>query len=65
MSQLKRIGKVSVPRYYFSDIPSIKKHERIQLIGFCDASGKAYAAVVYARVKTDDKASVTLVMSKS
>ncbi|XP_065062391.1 uncharacterized protein LOC135689168 [Rhopilema esculentum] len=65
MSQLKRIGKVSVPRYYFSDIPSIKKPERIQLIGFCDASEKAYAAVVYARVTTDDKASVTLVMSKS
>ena len=36
-----------------------------RLIGFCDASSKAYAAVVYLRVEDDDDVSVTFVAAKT
>ena len=63
MSALKDVGEISLPRYYFGTL--ICQPKKIQLIGFCDSSEKAYAAVVYARVAIEDKASVALVMSKS
>ena len=64
-SQLKNIGETSVPRNSFGTTED--KPERIQLIGFCDNSEKAYAAVVYAML-TDlglSGISVNLVMAKS
>ena len=63
MSALKDVGEISLPRYYFGTL--ICQPKKIQLIGSCDSSEKAYAAVVYARVAIEDKASVALVMSKS
>ena len=50
MTDLQADQHVRVPRYLLYDI-----HHEVDsytLVGFCDASKKAYAAVVYLRVKT-------------
>ena len=57
------MGEICLPRCYFGEIK--EKAAKIQLIGFCDSSEKAYAASVYARVTVNDETAVKLVMSKS
>lgn len=49
ISQLNCLNSVQVPRCYFSGNPCTK-----QLHGFCDASDKAFAAVVYLRSVYDN-----------
>ena len=39
--------------------------QTVRLIGFCDASSKAYAAVVYLWIETDENVSVTFVAAKT
>ena len=51
-----------IPRCYFSDIPDCPKS--VRLIGFCDASTKAYAAVVYLRIKDEAQVCVRFVAAK-
>ena len=63
VNQLEVVEEICLPRYYFDGIK--EKAAKIQLIGFCDSSEKAYAASVYARVTVNDETSVKLVMSKS
>ena len=63
VNELERVEEICLPRYYFDGIK--EKAAKIQLIGFCDSSEKAYAASVYARVTVNDETSVKLVMSKS
>lgn len=63
MAVMKRIQEMSMPRSYFNQLT--EKPEQIELIGFCDSSERAYAAVVYARIKVNDKVSCNLAMSKS
>ena len=36
-----------------------------RLIGFCDASSKAYAAVIYLRIEVDNNVNVTFVAAKT
>ena len=52
VADLQADQQVRVPRYLLCDV----HHEvdSYSLIGFCDASKKAYAAVIYLRVKTKE-----------
>lgn len=63
MKELEQANEISVSRYYFNELKA--KPEKIQLFGFCDSSEHAYAALVYAKVIINGKASVSLVMSKT
>ena len=63
IADLESIGSLSVPRYYFGDLQG--KPDKIELFGFCDSSETAYAAVVYAKITSQGRTSVKLVMSKT
>ena len=52
-----------IPRYYFHELDG--EIQRVALHGFCDASSKAFAAVVYLVVATDNRVSTRLVAAKS
>jgi hypothetical protein len=54
------ISLVRIPRWV-----SLTKRSHIQLHGFCDASEKAYAAVLYMRCEVNDQTSVTLLTAKT
>lgn len=57
---LKAFTTICVPWcYYFVPFGSVR------LIGFCDASLKSYAAVVYLRFENDDLAHVWFVAAKT
>ena len=55
--------QISIPRYYFHDVEG--DPISTTLCGFCDASTKAYAAVVYLRVETVCGARVQFILSKT
>ncbi|XP_067614542.1 uncharacterized protein [Eurosta solidaginis] len=58
--QYHEIDKIRIPRWVnFSPGTDIEIH------GFCDASEKAYAAVIYMRVKTDDNVCTNLLLAKT
>lgn len=60
-SELSILSNVIVPRWI-----GISNKSSIQLHGFCDASEKAYAAVVYVRYRNDNNEyKMSLIMSKS
>jgi hypothetical protein len=53
---------IEIPRYYFAGVMGeIRSYE---LCGFCDASAKAYAAVVYLLARTESATNVVLLCSK-
>ena len=52
-----------IPRCFFSDVSDCPKS--VRLIGFRDAFGKAYAAVVYLRIQGETQAHVRLVAAKT
>ena len=54
---------ISLPRSYFSD--DVKLSISATLCGFCDASTKAYAAVVYLLLKTETHKTVRFVAAKT
>ncbi|XP_075155812.1 uncharacterized protein LOC142229153 [Haematobia irritans] len=54
------INSIRIPRW-FGYTPDCN----IQFHGFCDASEKAYAAVLYVRVESNDSVSTSLVSSKT
>jgi hypothetical protein len=57
---LKNIDQISIPRCIIPQVPS-----SIDLIGFCDASEKAYGAVVYLRVHIGESRHVSIISSKT
>lgn len=57
--QLKVLTQISLPRYTGSAVDSA------QLVGFCDASEKGYAAVFYLRTESQGRIAVTLLKSKT
>ena len=62
-SELKLLGTVCIPRYYF---PKQGKVSAVELHGFCDASESAYAAVIYFRaLKENGTSHISLIMSKT
>ena len=60
---LKQALPISIPRGYFSSVNG--QVESCSLYGFCDASKKAYAAVIYLVVLTPTQAYVQFVVSKT
>ena len=63
MTDLQIAQQIHIPRFLLCDI-----HHQVQfysLIGFCDASNKAYAANVSLRVKTLDRFYVNFLASKT
>ena len=63
VTDLRADRQIRVPRYLLCDV-----HHQVDsytLIGFCDASKKAYAAVVYLRVKTQEGLHVKFLTSKT
>ncbi len=62
-NQLHETRTISVPRYYFGRF--WERPSEIELIGFCDSSQSAYAAVVYGKISIKGQSSVSLIMSKS
>jgi len=61
-SELKALEQVHIPRHVQLEITPSKN---IQIHSFSDASQKAYAVVIFARVKVEDKVYVHLLQSKS
>ncbi|KAL1447525.1 hypothetical protein WDU94_012237 [Cyamophila willieti] len=61
MTQLEDIKKINIPRYFLCE-----NYKSVSLVGFADASGKAYAAVVYIRVMSaNDEVKIHLVRAKT
>ena len=60
--QLPALGDITVPRYCFL---LSKDDQVVELHGFSDASTKAYAAAIYARVVNGDAVQTTLLCAKS
>ena len=60
---LRGASPVSIPRYLLYDVSH--EVESYSLSGFCDASKRAYAAVVYLRVKTSVGYTVRFLASKT
>ncbi|XP_072948717.1 uncharacterized protein [Epargyreus clarus] len=58
---LLNVNNVKINRWYGTSADQ----DSIQLHGFCDASIKAYAAVVYCRVSSGDNVRTTLVAAKT
>ena len=63
ISGINVILSVSIPRGYFSGITSIATS--FTLCGFCDASTRAYAAVIYLLLGTDGHSVVRFVAAKT
>jgi len=63
ISDLNVAAPVSLPRSYLCEIEG--SLTSVTLCGFCDASTKAYAAVVYLLLKTEDHAVVRFVAAKT
>ena len=63
VSDLREGSPISIQRSYFDGIDG--DTTSATLCGFCDASTRAYAAVVYLMVKTDTQTAVRFVVSKT
>lgn len=61
IQELKKIPKFKVPRCYMK----IVQNYSVQMHVFCDASEKAFAAVVYLRMNTEDDVELSFVMAKT
>ena len=62
VSEFQRVA-TSIPRCYFELLA--KEEGQCSLIGFCDASAGAYAAVVYLRIEGSAGTMVNFVVSKT
>jgi hypothetical protein len=59
LSDHKNLKHIQIPRWIHAD-----KTSSIELIGFCDASGKAKAGMVYVRIMTNEGYKVSLLQAK-
>lgn len=59
-SNLREIATIKIPRWI-----GTSKSTKIELHGFCDASTKAYAAVIYCRTEKNGSYSVQILTSKT
>jgi len=59
MAELSKLGDVRIPRYFGGLSRETELHT------FCDASQKAYAAVVFGRIKDEERVKVNLLLAKS
>lgn len=62
-SSLNEPSSVQIPRCYFQDMPNSSMTS--SLIGFCDASVKAYAAVIYLKLQSDTHMSIKFLSAKT
>ena len=62
LSSLRKSLTFCVPRCYFH---GISKPTACSLIGFCDASRRAYAAVVFLKIRTADDCTAQFVVSRT
>ncbi|KAJ0169306.1 hypothetical protein K1T71_015190 [Dendrolimus kikuchii] len=60
LSDIKNLEQCEIPRWI-----GYSPKEVIELHGYCDASNKAYAAVIYARIRKENKHSVVLLVAKT
>ncbi|XP_054722391.1 uncharacterized protein LOC129232176 [Uloborus diversus] len=61
-NQMKHLAEIQIPRYLSGDATA----KRVLLIGFCDASQRAYAAVFYLRAElVTGKVHVSMITSKT
>ncbi|GFW40651.1 integrase catalytic domain-containing protein [Trichonephila clavipes] len=61
-NQMKHLAEIQIPRYLAED----STEKRVLLIGFCDASQRAYAAVFYLRTElVTGKVHVSMITSKT
>ena len=63
LADLRQAQQIFVARCYFPDLRD--RPDKLELIGFCDSSERAYAACVYIRITSNGQTSVSLVASKS
>ena len=63
VTELKDGQLITIPRYYFHDVTG--EVISYELCGFCDASTRAYAAVIYLVIKTSTDRFVRFVTSKT
>ena len=63
VAELQQIDRITLPRYIFHRIAS--SVNTCSLHGFCDASNKAYAAVVYLQVTTTSGSCLRFLASKT
>ena len=62
-ADLNQTLPISLPRIYFSN--DVELSTSATLCGFCDASTKAYAAVVYLLLKTETHKMIRFVAAKT
>lgn len=62
-STLRESAPMTIPRCYLHNIPDTPT--MAQLVGFCDASLSAYAAVLYLRMETESSVSVKFLAAKT
>ena len=60
LMMLKRAKTITIPRCVYIASPKV-----MRLLGFCDASAKAYAAVVYLRSENEDHVDVKFIAAKT
>jgi hypothetical protein len=61
ISSLKGLQQVMIPRHP----PQIDASHSLQLVGFCDASQRAYAAVVYLKTNTSTGTTLSILAAKT
>lgn len=59
-SQLHLLNDIKIPRYTL-----LPFFDKIQLVGFCDASQKGFSAVLYLRVTCGDQVKISLLQAKT
>ena len=59
LHNIKLLNEIKIPRWLHTTDNNI-----MELVGFCDASKVAYAAVIYSRILTKDGWAVTIIASK-